>query len=180
MKSLSTNISNVAITFPAAFTSLHQTNPHRHIVMPFASQSKSWKSLWVFLMIFLPGISQAQLQFTTNDFPCQIGQYNCSYFSSNVDVSGYLTLVTNGPPPPIGGAEALVQEFWGFSQGQQPYELILRTDIISPANGANGSYFPSASYAEQDTMEPSSVIGWRYYGFGDGGHEPRPDLLRFR
>ncbi len=166
MKTLSTNISNVAFTFPASFPSLHQTNPHRHIVMPFAPQSKSWKWLWVVLKIFLPGISQAQLQFTTNDLPCQVGQYNCSYFSSNVDVSRYLTLVTNGAPP-IGGVEPPVQQFWGFSQSQQPYESILRTDIISPTNGAYGSYFPSASYAEQDTMEPSFAIGWSYYGFGD-------------
>jgi hypothetical protein len=165
-KCLSTQISNVAITFPASFPSLHQTNPDRHKVTPFASQSKSWKWFWVFLMIFLPGVSQAQLQFTTNDLPCQIGQYNSSYLSSNVDVSGYLALVTNTGPP-IGGAGATVLQFWGFAQGQRPCESILRTDIISPTNGASGSYFPSASYAEQDTMEPSSVIGWSYYGLGE-------------
>lgn len=119
-------------------------------------------------MIFLPGIGQAQLQFTTNDLPCQIGQYNCSYFSSNVDVCQYLTLVTNGAPPsPSGGGETTVPQSWDFSEGQQPYESTLRTDIISPTAGDNGSDFPSASYAEQDTVEPSSVIGWRYYGFGD-------------
>ena len=156
------------MTIPASFSSLHQTNPHRHRVKPFASQSKSWKWLLVFLAIFLPGISQAQIQFTTNDLPCQVGQYNCSYVSSNVDVSRYLTLVTNRAPPPSGGGETTPQ-FWGFSRGQQPYESILRTDIITPADGADGSYFPSAAYAEQTTMEPSSVIAWCYYGFGDEG-----------
>jgi hypothetical protein len=80
-----------------------------------------------------------------------------------VDVRRYLA--TNGVPLP-GDGESNVQQFWGFSHSQQPYESILRTDIISPGNGANGSDFPSASYAEQNTMEPSSVIGWSYYGFG--------------
>jgi hypothetical protein len=149
MNCLLTIISNVAIAFPA-------------IITPFASQSRSRKWHWAFLMMFLPGI-QAQPQFTTEDLPSQIGQYNCSYFSSNVDVSRYVTLVTNGPPP-IGD---VVQQIWSFSGGQKPYESILRTDIISSTMGANGSYFPSASYAEQDTMEPSSVMGWSYYGFGD-------------
>ena len=118
-------------------------------------------------MVFLPGISPAQIQFTTNDLPCQIGQYNDAYIGSNVDVFRYLTLLTNLPSP-IGGNTPDPQS-WSFSQGQQLSELILRTDIISPAAGANGSYFPSASYAEQDTMEPSSVMGWSYYGFGCQG-----------
>ena len=165
MKSLSTKIPLVAITFPVARLSFYQTKSGRHIITPVVSQNTSRKWLWVFLTIFLRGIIQAQLQFTTNDLPCRVGQYNCSYFSSNVDVRGYLTLATNGPPYP-GGAEVPPQQFWGFSHSQQPYESILRTDIISPDNGANASDFPSASYAEQNTMETNSVIGWSYYGFG--------------
>jgi hypothetical protein len=165
-KRLSTQLSNVATSIPACFPSLHHTKPRRQIITPFASQGKAWTWLWVFLLILIPGISRAQLQFTTNDLPCQIGQYNCCYLSSNVDVSGYLSLGTNSAPPIPGGTTPILQ-FWEFSQDQQPSESILRTDIISPTNGANGNSFPSASYAEQDTMEPSSVIGWSYYGFSD-------------
>src|ERR1700733_5860624 len=110
-KRLSTKISNVTTSFAGCFPSLYYAKPHRKIVTSFAFQRKSWKWLCVFLIILFPGISRSQLQFTTNDLPCQIGQYNCSYFSTNVDVSGYLTLSTNNPFP-IGNGSPPEAQIW--------------------------------------------------------------------
>ncbi len=110
----------------------------------------------------------AQTTFTTNSLPCQFGEYNRSYYSTNVNVTGMLALATNGGPPPPGGCTNVAQN-WNFSNAQQPYETVLRTDIIAPEDGANSGQFPDATYAEQDTLEPTNQIGWLYYGFTDSG-----------
>jgi hypothetical protein len=112
--------------------------------------------------------AQAQTTFTTNDLPCRFGEYNCSYYSTNVDVTAMLTLATNGGPPGPGGGTNVLQS-WDFSQAEQRYETVLRTDIIAPEDGANSGEFPDATYAEQDTLEPTNQIGWLYYGFTDSG-----------
>ncbi len=161
---LPTQIWDACIRLPEALSSVHQVKPPRNTRAIPGCRRTFPKCFCIFLVILARNIGQAQVPFCTNSLPCQVGQYNCSYFCSNVDVSGYLTLVTNGAPP-IGGGETNVPQFWGFSQRQQPGESILRTDIISPTNGADASYFPSAYYAEQDTIEPSNQLGWRFYGF---------------
>jgi hypothetical protein len=115
--------------------------------------------------------AQAQIQpiFTTNSLPCQFGEYNCSYYSTNVDVADMLVLATsNSVPLPPGGGTNVVQH-WDFSKAQQPYESVLRIDIIAPQDGANGGQFPDATYAEQTTLESTNQIGWQYFGFTDSG-----------
>src|SRR5580698_9166829 len=102
-----------------------------------------------FCIIVLTGLcAQAQPIFTTNSLPSQIGQSNFSYFSTNIDVTAMLELDTNNlsPPPPSDGATTVAQ-YWDFSQAQQPYESVLRTDIIAPQDGANNEQFPEATYA---------------------------------
>jgi hypothetical protein len=64
---------------------------------------------------------------------------------------------TNGP------------QSWNFSQSKQGNEVILRTDIISPSSGLDGGSFPSAGWAEQDTIEPSDENAWRYYSLTNQG-----------
>lgn len=91
--------------------------------------------------------------------------YNCSYFSSNVDVSGMIALSTSGPYFP--GLGTNVPQFWDFSAPQQSYETTLRTDIIALEDGNNSDQFPDADYAEQDTIDSTNLLGWRYYGFDD-------------
>jgi hypothetical protein len=110
----------------------------------------------------------AQTTFTTNSLPCQFGEDYCSYYSTNVNVTAMLALATNGAPPVPGGGTN-VSQFWDFSQAEQPCETVLRTDIIAPEDGANSGQFPDATYAEQDTLEPTNQIGWLYYGFTDSG-----------
>jgi hypothetical protein len=88
-----------------------------------------------------------------------------------VNATAMLALTTNeqvGVPIPEMGTTN-VPQYWDFSDAQQPYESVLRTDIIAPQNGGNSEQFPDATYAEQDTLEPTNEIGWRYYGFTDSG-----------
>jgi len=120
---------------------------------------------------FLAATASAQVLFTTNDLPSQPGYYNCSYCSTNIDVTALLALSTNidtnAPPPPEGNAPTL--QAWKLSYPQQSYEFVLRVDIVAATNGGDNEYFPSATYAEQDTVEPTNVIGWQYYGFTNAG-----------
>jgi hypothetical protein len=120
---------------------------------------------------FGSSIFAAGSTFSATNLPSVAGQYNCSYYSTdNPNVPAMLTLTTNPPVggPPLPGTGAT----WDFSQPQQPGETILRTDIISPANGMDGGSFPDAAYAEQDTTETPSGTNqsaWRYYGITDQG-----------
>jgi hypothetical protein len=123
-----------------------------------------------FCISVLAGLcAQAQPFFTTNSLPCQFGEYNCSYYSTNVDVADMLYLATTNSAPPLPGEGTNVAQYWDFSTAQQPYETVFRTDIIAPEDGANSEQFPDATYAEQDTLEPTNQIGWQYYGFTDSG-----------
>ena len=122
-----------------------------------------------FYMSILAGVcAQAQTVFTTNSLPCQFGECSSSYYSTNVDVSQMIALSTNLVPAPP-GQQPSVEQYWDFSEGQQPYESVLWTDIIVPQNGGDSGQFPYATYAEQDTIEPTNVMGWRYYGFTTSG-----------
>jgi len=123
-----------------------------------------------FCISVLTGLcAQAQPIFTTNSLPCQFGEYNCSYYSTNVDVTNMLALATTNIFPPLPGEGTNVEQYWDFSEAQQPYESVLRTDIIAPQDGANSGQFPDATYAEQYTLESTNQIGWEYYGFAGSG-----------
>jgi hypothetical protein len=108
--------------------------------------------------------------FCATNLPSLVGEYNCSYFSTNnLNVPAMLTLTTNSggglTPPGLGPV-------WDFSQPQQSQETILRTDIIAPANGMDGGSFSDAAYAEQDTSETltsTNQIAWRYYSITNQG-----------
>lgn len=108
--------------------------------------------------------------FYATNLPSLIGEYNCSYFSTNnLNVPAMLTLTTNSggglTPPGLG-------PIWDFSQPQQSQETILRTDIIAPSNGMDGGNFSDAAYAEQDTSEAltfTNQTGWRYYSITNQG-----------
>jgi hypothetical protein len=113
--------------------------------------------------------TQAQTTFTTNSLPCHFGEYNCSYYSTNVDVTAMLALATTNSGPTLPGQGTNVAQYWNFSHAQQPYEIVYRADIIAPQDGANAGQFPDATYAEQDTLEPDNIIGWEYYGFTGSG-----------
>jgi hypothetical protein len=107
--------------------------------------------------------------FSAINLPSQIGEYNCSYYSTNnLNVAAMLTLVTNntGPTPPP------EEPTWDFSQLQQSGETVLRTDIISPTNGVDGSFFLASTYSEQDTaisLIYTNQIAWRYYSITNQG-----------
>jgi hypothetical protein len=133
-----------------------------------SGKAKAILQLWLCLSALMSGPVGAQTTFTTNSLPSQFGEYNRSYYSTNVNVTAMLALSTNGPPLPGGGSNAVSQS-WVFSGAQQPSETVLRVDIIEPKDGANGGLFPDAAYAEQDTMEPTNQIGWEYLGFTDSG-----------
>jgi hypothetical protein len=111
----------------------------------------------------------ARAQFYATNLPSVFGSYNCSYFSTNnVDVPTMLTLTTNsgGLIPPGSGPT------WDFSQSQQSYETILRTDIVAPSNGMDSASFPDATYSEQDTTETltyTNQSAWRYYTITNEG-----------
>jgi len=111
----------------------------------------------------------AAFNFSATNLPSQIGEYNCSYFSTNnVNVPTMLMLITNsGVGIPPGGGPT-----WDFSQVQQGNESILRTDIIPPSSGMDGDQFSNATYAEQDTLATLSATnqtGWRYYSIASQG-----------
>ena len=92
--------------------------------------------------------AEAQITFLASDFPSQVGQYSRAYISTNVDVSGLLSL-PGGP--------------WDFSQKLQPNELVRRLDIVAPGNGGHNSSFPNAAYAERYTDETGGAQEWDYY-----------------
>lgn len=131
--------------------------------------------LAVLLGSLLSLAASAQVAFTVSSLPSQVGQYNCSYYSTNnLNVSAMLTLSTNnpgGPTPPGGNGSNGVAQTWDFSQLEQINETVLRTDIISPADGPDGADFPAATYAEQDTLEPDNQIAWRYYSITNQGRD---------
>jgi hypothetical protein len=120
-------------------------------------------------IMFGLSVNAAGFNFSATNLPSQLGQYNCSYFSTNnLNVAAMLTLTTNsgGLGPPGQGPT------WDFSQPQQTNETVLRTDIIAPAKGMDGGHFPNAAYAEQDTTEtPAStnLTAWRYYSITSQG-----------
>jgi hypothetical protein len=126
------------------------------------------------LVLGLFSLSVSAQVFTTNSLPSQVGEYNCSYYSANVDTASLLMICTNAgsPPPPPPGGTSTVPQYWDFSQPQQSNETIMRTDIIAPASGPDGGDFPEAVYSEQDTMEPGSPFSWQYYGFTNSGPSP--------
>ena len=97
----------------------------------------------------------SQILFTAADLPSQPGQYSRAYISTNVDVSALI-----GAP---GGPRR-----WDFSQPQQPGETIRRLDITAPNDGGHGSSFPTATYAERYTDEPSGAPYWDYYSIAAG------------
>ncbi len=112
-------------------------------------------------MVFCLNVSA---DFYATNLPSQIGEYNCSYFSTNnVNVPAMLAFTTNaggGLTPPGTGPT------WDFSQLQQTQEAVLRTDIIAPSNGMDGRDFPDATYAEQytaETVTSTNQTGWQYY-----------------
>ncbi len=114
------------------------------------------KYIFPLLNVLCCASAEAQVNFTASSLPSQAGQYYRAFYSTNVNAAPLLAL-TNGA------------QLWDFSQPQQPNETILRTDIIAPGSGADGGSFPTASYSEQDTMEPNNQIAWRYYGLTNLG-----------
>jgi len=66
---------------------------------------------------------------------------------------------------PIG----ITGQIWDFSSSEQPYELILRTDTTNQFPAPDGAAFPYASFAEEDTLAGTNVMGWRYYGLANAG-----------
>jgi hypothetical protein len=131
------------------------------------------KQLTVLLGILLTFSASAQVVFTVSSLPSLIGDYNCSYYSTNsLNVMTMLNLNTNNSPilpDPKGEVSNSIPQIWNFSQLEQTNESVLRTDIISPANGPDGGDFPAAAYAEQDTLEPDNQIAWRYYSITNQG-----------
>jgi hypothetical protein len=109
------------------------------------------------------------LFFSATNLPSRIGEYNLSYFSTNnVNVAAMLTLVTNsgGLSPTSAGPT------WDFSQAEQPTETVLRTDIISPADGTDGTDFIGATWAEQYSQiigSATNITGWNYYSMTNQG-----------
>ena len=106
------------------------------------------------LLCAVPAV--AQPVFSSSSLPGNIGQYVRAYYSTNVNVASLLAL-TNGA------------QTWNFSAGQQSYESIQRTDIVGPDDVGDAASFPAATYAERDTIEPSSQIAWRYYSLTNQG-----------
>ncbi len=101
--------------------------------------------------------ARGQTTFPSSDLPHQVGQYLQAYYSTNSTGLSALLTAPGGP------------QRWDISRSQTATETVLRTDIITPANGADGSSFPQATYAEQDTMEPNSQISWSYYNLTGTG-----------
>ena len=106
------------------------------------------------LLLTLPAV--AQTNFSSASLPGTVGNYFRAYYSTNVNVAALLTLTK--------GAQT-----WDFSAGQQSYESIQRTDIVGPDDAGDAASFPAATYAERDTIEPSSQIAWRYYSLTNQG-----------
>jgi hypothetical protein len=100
--------------------------------------------------------ASAQIVFTTNDFPSQVGEYFRGYLGSNVTVSG-LPGSTNGP------------QQWDLSFAQTGFETIQRTDIVGTDDAGDASTFPNAAYAERDTSESDGSQAWRYYSLTNSG-----------
>ena len=114
------------------------------------------------LLLALPGL--AQITFYATNLPSSVGESNLSYYSvNNAYVTNMLKIATNyqGPLPP--GSGTGVPQVWDFSQTQQVSETVLRTDIIAATNGPDAGSFTAAAYAEQETLEPSTPMAWRYY-----------------
>jgi hypothetical protein len=106
--------------------------------------------------------------FYATNLPSVVGEYNCSYYSTNnLNVPAMLTLTTNS-----GGGVTPPGQIWDFSQPQQSPETVLRTDIIPTTNGPDGGDFTNAAYAEQDTTEIltyTNQSAWRYYSITNVG-----------
>ena len=105
--------------------------------------------------------ASAQIVFTTNDFPSQIGEYFRGYLfnggsPSSISVGG-LPGATNGP------------QVWDLSFAQESFEVVQRTDIVGTDDAGDASTFPTATYAERDTNESNGSLAWRYYSFTNTG-----------
>jgi hypothetical protein len=108
---------------------------------------KSFPFICAALLCAVPAV--AQPVFSSSSLPGNVGQYVRAYYSTNVNVASMLALTK--------GAQN-----WDFSQPQQPYETVQRTDIVSPDDAGDEGSFPDAVYAERDTLEPANQIAWRY------------------
>lgn len=119
-------------------------------------------------LLALPAMSQ--ITFYATNLPSIVGETNRYYYSTNhAYLDTLLKLATNyaGPLPP--GAGTGIPQVWDFSPTQQASESVLRTDIVPATNGPDASYFTTATYAERDTLEPSSPLAWRYYSITNTG-----------
>jgi hypothetical protein len=127
--------------------------------------------VFISLILLAAATGHAQTTFTASSLPCQIGECNRSYFSSNVDVTAMLALSTNSPFP-LPGGPASPPQVWNFSQAQQTNESVLCAAILDPTDGGDYEQFPNASYVEQDTLANTNIIGWEYFGFTNSGPSP--------
>lgn len=115
------------------------------------------KILFLILPLLLPAVlAGAQPTFSSASLPANVGQYVRAYYSTNVNVASMLAL-TNGA------------QQWDFSQPQQTYETVMRTDIVGPNDAGDAADIPAATYAERDTLEPANEIAWRYYSLTNQG-----------
>ncbi len=103
----------------------------------------------------------AQIVFTTNDFPSQIGEYFRGYLFNG---GASTTISVGGLPGATNGAQT-----WDLSWPEESFETIQRTDIVGTDDAGDASTFPYATYAERDTNETDGGEAWRYYSLTNTG-----------
>jgi hypothetical protein len=111
----------------------------------------------LFVGLILGVAAQGQITFRTTDFPSRIG---VDTWRLREDASGKSITQLLGS---AGGPHK-----WDFSYPSTEGETVRATAIVAPDDGNRATHFPSATYAERETIEKSGCQTWNYLRLTDG------------
>jgi hypothetical protein len=97
----------------------------------------------------LSTVARAQTTLSAGDVYHVIGEYDQSYFRSNIDLSVFI-----GNPG---------SNYWDFSQPQAANEVVARMDVVPVSDGGIGGAFTGATFALRYEGGANSETSWEYY-----------------
>jgi hypothetical protein len=107
---------------------------------------------WIGVIAFAACLStaaRAQASLSAVDVYHAIGEYDQSYFRSNIDLSVFI-----GNPG---------SNYWDFSQPRAANEVVARMDVVPVSDGGNGGAFTGATFALRYEGGANSETSWEYY-----------------
>ena len=107
---------------------------------------------WIGVIVFVGCLSvaaRAQTTLSAGDVYHAIGEYDLSYFRSNLDLSVFI-----GKPG---------SNYWDFSQPQASNDTVARMDAVAMSDGGHGTAFAGANFALRYQGGAFSETDWDYY-----------------